>query len=90
LAAYEADTTQGSFPVLYRAMLKKLKAAGCGYSEQELGGLADALNGAISYTKATERNLLKDVELKRLAIVYLLHVDDIKLTMVWCPYHFVA
>jgi hypothetical protein len=90
LAAYEADTTQGSFPVLYRATLKKLKTAGCGYSEQELGGLADTLKGAISYTKAAERNVLKDVELKRLAIVYLLHVDDIKPTTVWCPYDFIA
>jgi hypothetical protein len=80
LAAFEADTTPGSFPVLYRGLLKKLREAGCEYTDTELGASKATLPGAISYKKAVK--LLKDIDLKRLAIVYLLYNTEVKLTKV--------
>ena len=80
LAAHEADTTPNSFPVLYRGLIKKLRDAGCEYTDTELGDSKETLTGAISYKKAV--NILKDIDLKRLAIVYLLYNTEIKLTTV--------
>jgi hypothetical protein len=80
LAAFEADTTPASFPVLYRGLIKKLRDGGCAYTDAELGSSKETLTGAISYKKAAD--VLKDVDLKRLAIVYLLYNSEIKLTTV--------
>jgi hypothetical protein len=63
-------------------MLKKLREKGCELSEEKLA-TASNLKSAISYTKAVEQNLLNDAELKRLAIVYLIHNDEIKPSKVW-------
>jgi hypothetical protein len=82
LAAYESDTTQGSFPVVLRNTLVKLRKDHCVYSDAQLGTAASTFTGALSYKKAIEKGLLKDIDLKRLAIIYLLHNDEMKLPKV--------
>jgi hypothetical protein len=80
LAAYEAGTTIKSFPVLYKGLLKKLRDAGCEFTEEELGGAP--MKGAISYSKVEEKMPLKEVDLKRLAIVCLLHNYEVPIDKV--------
>lgn len=86
LAAYESDTTQGSFPVVLRNTLSKLRKNECIYSDDELGTAAGAFSGALSYKKAIDKGLLKDIDFKRLAIIYLLHNEEMKLPKVLSPH----